>query len=443
MKPRYFHRLTYESFKNKFLREYFNTSIIINAFFCSLLLTAPLPLEHFNLSFWPLHVSLILLGFALLFSQNAKGLFWTGFFLGIGWFYWIAFSFVHYGFGYLVPLGIGGIGLFYGVLFWVCGIVHEGPWIKAGLFFGLGFIAPFGFNWFDWRILFVNTPFSVSYLALGLIMAGVAWFLTCKGKKCLLGVFFLLFALEGTRPTPPTLPFEIALANTAVPQSQKWDSAYQEAQINAIRRDIYRAIETNARAIVFPESALPLYLNHHPKLIEELQTLSASIGIFVGALSAQEEGIYNSTYFFDQGVLRVAHKVILVPFGESIPLPAFLKDAINRIFYGGASDFLVAPMPSDFIVEGVPLRNAICFEATKPQLFVGNPHFMIALSNNAWFTPSIQPTVQRLLLKLYATTHNTVIYHSANGSPSEVIYPNPSGPLAFFESLLRQGAKAL
>ncbi|MBN2963906.1 apolipoprotein N-acyltransferase [Sulfurospirillum sp. T05] len=442
MKQKYFHRLTYESFRYKILREYFNTSIIINAFFCALLLSAFLYLEHFDFTFWALHVSLALLGLALLFSQDSRGLFWTGFFLGIAWFYWIALSFTYYGFGYLIPLGVLGIGLCYGFLFWICGKFHESPWVKASLFFGLGFIAPFGFNWLDWRLLFINTPFNLSYFALGLIMAGVVWFLTCKGKKRVFSLLFFLFALEGTRPAPFVLPFEIVLANSTIPQSQKWDKNYQEAQINAVFEDIHRAIQTNARAIVFPESALPLYLNLHPERIKELQTLSFSIGIFIGALSAEKEGVYNSTYFFDQGVLRVAHKVILVPFGESIPFPRMIKEAINHFFYGGASDFLVAKRPSDFLVEGVALRNAICFEATKPQLFAGNPRFMVASSNNAWFTPSIQPTLQRLLLKLYASVHNTTIYHSANGSPSEVVYPKPSGPLAAIETLLQERLKA-
>lgn len=39
------------------------------------------------------------------------------------------------------------------------------------------------------------------------------------------------------------------------------------------------------------------------------------------------------------------------------------------------------------------------------------------------FTPSIQPMLQHLIIKYYATKSNTTIYHSANGSKSEIIAP--------------------
>ena len=363
--------------------------------------------------------------------MDERGFFWTGFFLGLLWFYWIALSFTHYGFWYLIPFGILGIGLFYGVLFWFCGIFHSSPWVKGALVFGLGILAPFGFNWLDWRILLLHTPFDTTYLALALVLGGIAWFMSISGKKRFIGLVFFFLALDQERTPPPVLPFDIALVSTQVPQSHKWEKAHQAQQIAFIKEAIHTAIAQQKRAIVFPESALPLYLNHHHALLKELKELSHAIGIFVGALSAHEEGIYNSTYFFDKGSFTVAHKVILVPFGEVVPFPKPLRDFINNLFYGGASDFLVAAHPSDFAIEGVYLRNAICFEATKPLLFAKNPSFMVASSNNAWFAPSLQPTLQHLLLTLYATNHNTLIYHSANGSPGGVISPRPSKTFAF------------
>jgi len=39
---------------------------------------------------------------------------------------------------------------------------------------------------------------------------------------------------------------------------------------------------------------------------------------------------------------------------------------------------------------------------------------MIAMSNNAWFYGSIQPTLQKFLLKYYSKKYNTYIFHSFN-----------------------------
>ena len=48
---------------------------------------------------------------------------------------------------------------------------------------------------------------------------------------------------------------------------------------------------------------------------------------------------------------------------------------------------------------------------------------MIAISNNAWFTPSIEPTLQHLLLKFYSRTYNVTIFHVVNGSPNRIYRP--------------------
>jgi apolipoprotein N-acyltransferase len=117
----------------------------------------------------------------------------------------------------------------------------------------------------------------------------------------------------------------------------------------------------------------------------------------------------------------VAKKLVLVPFGEYIPLPDFMKKFVNDTFFAGASDFLTAKHPTDFLIKGVKFRNAICYEATCKELYVGNVQFMIAISNNAWFTPSIEPTLQKLLMEYYARKNGVTIYHAANAAGTGVI----------------------
>jgi apolipoprotein N-acyltransferase len=47
--------------------------------------------------------------------------------------------------------------------------------------------------------------------------------------------------------------------------------------------------------------------------------------------------------------------------------------------------------------------------------------YVIAISNNAWFAPSIEPTLQNLLMRYYARKNGAVIYHSANFRGSGVV----------------------
>ena len=153
-----------------------------------------------------------------------------------------------------------------------------------------------------------------------------------------------------------------------------------------------------------------------------MQKLSEDIVIVAGALYSDGKNAYNSTYYFDHGKLYIANKVILVPFGEKIPLPRFIARYINKIFYNGAEDYVTAKQPVDLHLSTGTFRNAICFEATRDELFAGSPKYMIATSNNAWFTPSIEPTLQKLLMHYYSRKYGTVIYHSANHGISTIIH---------------------
>jgi len=63
----------------------------------------------------------------------------------------------------------------------------------------------------------------------------------------------------------------------------------------------------------------------------------------------------------------------------------------------------------------VKFRNAICYEATTNKIFNNlDTKYMIAISNNAWFSPSIQPTLQKLLFKYYENKYNVKIFSVTN-----------------------------
>jgi len=118
--------------------------------------------------------------------------------------------------------------------------------------------------------------------------------------------------------------------------------------------------------------------------------------------------------------------VVLVPFGESNPLPDFLSDWVNKVFYDGAVDYKASKDVIDYKIDEKTYRNAICFEATSEKLYAKNtqgerPKNMIAISNNGWFTPSIEPTLQKLLLQYYSKKYGTTIYHAVNMSDSYMI----------------------
>lgn len=233
-------------------------------------------------------------------------------------------------------------------------------------------------------------------------------------------IFFILAAWNQPYKTAPNA-LRIKTVSMHLSQKDKWNPKYESAILDQNYYEIEQAIKNKFDLIILPETAFPIYLDMNPEILVKLASLSKRIDIIAGALSYQNHKMYNSTYFFQGGDFEIANKVVLVPFGEEIPLPSFLGKFINRIFFNSSSDFTSAKRPHDFIIKGEKFRNAICFEATKDELYENHPKRMVAISNNAWFAPSTEPILQNLLLKFYAKKYHTLIYHSANGGISGTI----------------------
>jgi len=421
----YSQSLAWKSFLGKILDNYFTRIYLIKAFVIALSLSAFIYGETFELSSLGLNSALALLGFYLLLGEHKIVWFWSGFFIGILWFYWISFSFVYYDLAYLIPLIIFGIALIYGLGFWLIARVTSSVYLQACLLFGIGFIEPFGFNWLKLELTLLNSYFSSTHLQFAAFLVAIAFFKDLKSYYKLISVPFLFLSwMHFSIPAqiaPP--PIDVEIPTMHIEQSKRWDAAYQHEAIALNFSLIERAIEKGKELIILPESAFPLYLNREEMLVDRLKYYSHSIAIVTGALTYENENAYNSSYLFSQGEMHIAHKVVLVPFGEEVPLPEFLTTWINRLFFDGAKDYLKAKEPKDFTIHGIIFRNAICFEATKDLLYQNAPRYMIAISNNAWFTPSTEQTLQHLLLRWYAKKYNTIIYHSANAGKSGIIYP--------------------
>jgi len=286
----------------------------------------------------------------------------------------------------------------------------------------LSYIHPFNYNWFVPEMAFLDSFFGIEKWQFGLILIALALFIMIRNNYRYLSLFIMIAALNFSTPAPLPLPKQsIYLSALHTKQAQKWEEDYKTKSIQIDLNIIHDAIAKKYDIVVLSESAFALFLNQDVGLMLKLLELSKKITIVTGALYFDGKDSYNSTYYFINGTYQIANKVVLVPFGEEIPLPAFISKFINKIIYNGAEDYIAAAKPSDIDIKGEVFRNAICYEATRSELFEGDPKFMIAISNNAWFTPSIEPTLQKLLLRYFSRLHKTVIYHSANMGENALI----------------------
>lgn len=347
--------------------------------------------------------------------------FTTGLWIGILWFYWVSFSLTYYNFTIFIPLEILGISIVYALIFLFIGSFSN-LFIRAIFLILIKFVHPLGFDWLNFEVMLVEGIFDPSLRGFGVILLSIIIFIQFKKLK-FITPFLLIFALQFTQNEAKFLPFDIKLAQTNVSQDIKWEKAHAQNIIHENIVLIDKAIIAKKDAVVLPENAFPLFLNLEPNLLKLLKERSHNISIITGALAYEDKKTFNSTYVFKNGEFSRYDKFILVPFGEEIPLPNFIKNIINTYIFDGGADFSKAQTYSDYEINGSKIRNAICYEATRSEIYKNSPKFIIAISNNAWFLPSTEPMLQHLIIKYYATKHATTIYHSANGSKSEIITP--------------------
>jgi len=378
------------------------------------------------LDYFGLHVKLLdtffgLLALSLFLIISKRAILFSGFLIGLLWFYWIGYSFEYYGHPYMVPVITVLFACIYTLFFAPLALSYN-YYIRALFLFGLSFFEPFDFNWLQIEAIFVQSYLGVQKYQLAIILFSLSSFLSFKANKFAYALaLLLLLALHVDSEPKELAPLKIKLVTTQIPQELKWKAHMQQRIVQANFTSISKAIKEGYEVVVLPESAFALFLNHHPDLIKRLENLSHKISIITGALYSDNAKNYNVTYIFNEGEYTIANKMVLVPFGEYVPLPEFMRAFVNRVFFDGAEDYTPALKPTDYVIKDVTFRNAICYEVTCEEIYENNPKYIIAMSNNAWFTPSIEPTLQTLLMKYYAKKHHTIIYHSANIEKSVIV----------------------
>lgn len=401
-----------------------NKNYIIKGFITALFLSSFIYLSYFGIEIKIINTIFALLGLYFLVTIDKKSLISAGFFIGIFWCYWMAVSLQYYELTYLFPIVVLGIAIVYALIFYLFGLINNNIYRVTAIFL-FTFLVPFGFNWLKLELIFIDSYIDISKIAFALVLASIFLLVSLKKFK-FLAFIPLIFAFDyNEKVNLPEPSIDIFMPQLEVKQGLKWEKEYKKVLHENNFDLIVKAIEEKRELIVLPETAFTAVLNKNAELRERLGYLSKDIEIVTGALYVEDNQIYNATYHFSNEKMQIAKKVVLVPFGEEIPLPQFFVDLINKIFYDGAQDYSKANKATDFLIKGEKFRNAICYEGTTDKIFedLNETKYMIMISNNAWFTPSIEPTLQHLLLKYYSKKYQVMIFHTANGSPNRIYRP--------------------
>ena len=405
-------------------RDNSNKNFIIKGLITAILLSAFIYLSYFNIEYRLIDTIFGLLGIYFLLTIPRKAMFIAGFLSGVLWFYWMIISLKYYDLIYLAPVLLLAIGVLYGFIFLLF-TLYDKIYFRLIAIFAFTFLGPFGFDWMKFELLFIDSYLGTSKEDFLLILISLLMIAKLKKTKLLSIIpLFLAFSFENkTYIDNPDI--KISMPQVNLSQNLKWEKTYKEMVFKKNFEYIDNAIHNKKDLIVLPETVFPLVLNKDEKVLTSLKNKSYEIDIIAGSLYLEKNQFYNVSYFISKGNVQIAKKLVLVPFGEEIPLPKFFVDLINDVFYEGAEDYSKAKVPTDFIINNQKFRSAICYEATNEKIYqnLNGVKYMIAISNNAWFTPSIQATLQKLLLRYYSKKYNITIFHSVNGSPNFIFKP--------------------
>jgi apolipoprotein N-acyltransferase len=204
------------------------------------------------------------------------------------------------------------------------------------------------------------------------------------------------FALQELRWTHPTgEPLSVALLQGNIPQDIKWtDEGLRTTLITY--RDL--AVESDARLIVLPETALPLFLHDVPR--EYLNGFAAHArrnggDVLIGIPEREPTGdYYNSVVSFGSAPTQTYRKSHLVPFGEFIPLRPVLGWIVGVLSIP-LQDFTPGTLePRPLEVAGERVAVNICYEDAFGEEIIRqlpDATLLVNVSNVAWFGRSIAP----------------------------------------------------
>jgi len=246
-----------------------------------------------------------------------------------------------------------------------------------------------------------------------------------------------LYGFYHLRQNYTAVPLSIAVVQGNIPQSMKWDPAYQK-----VIRDKHELITLDSEQskpdlVIWPETSLPGYLEEGEYVYGWVRELAKKMDAFllIGAVKEKDSEFYNSAYFIsrDGKILNSYDKIHLVPFGEYIPLEGYMpwfRDIIDKPI--GTYDFgnqftlfkIKAEKHSDLgksIVRNIRFYNfgvLICFEDIFPELareFVkSGAEFLVNITNDAWFGDTSAP-YQHVQASVFRAVENRVpVVRSAN-----------------------------
>ncbi|QTR48906.1 apolipoprotein N-acyltransferase [Candidatus Thiothrix anitrata] len=235
-------------------------------------------------------------------------------------------------------------------------------------------------------------------------------------------------------------PLYVSMLQGNVDQLSKWDAAFRnenvQAYLDLMDQDKYPDV-AQSHLVIWPETALSDYF-HFSKddVMLPLQQWAkdAEAELLVGGFfhDAETESVYNAIMAIGgkydvETSLKTADGVYgkrhLVPFSEYIPLLDYLRflENIVKLPYDNVTPWKGG---HTLTVAGQPMRMSVCYEdAYAEEMIEGLPEatMLVNVSNDGWFTGSIEPQQHAELARMRAVETGRFLLRATNNGVSAII----------------------
>lgn len=228
----------------------------------------------------------------------------------------------------------------------------------------------------------------------------------------------------------------LRLVQPSIPQEEKWEGSLREQHLRTHAELSRRSASRAPTHLIWPETAVPWYLNREPALTEALGQLVPPGGTLIVGAPTYEAGasedprVYNSIYALDgAGETQLRYdKFHLVPFGEYLPFRGVLATLGMDKLTAGSLDFSRGPGAVTAELPGLPSASPlVCYEIifsgriTDPE--DARPAWLLNLTNDAWFGRSSGPWQHYASARLRAVEEGLPLVRAANNGVSAVVDP--------------------
>jgi len=256
-----------------------------------------------------------------------------------------------------------------------------------------------------------------------------------------LGIVWLGGSLRLPDGAAPVLEEQrIRLVQPNIAQHHKWSEALREQHL---RRHVDLTLAPgweNVRHVIWPEAAIPYFLDEDPDLARGLGRLAPPGGLLITGAPRISPGrrppikLWNSIEAIDGtgSIVATYDKAHLVPFGEYLPFRPILGTLGMTKLAHGMVDFSAGPGPRDMILPGLPpAAPLVCYEAIFPGAVVerGNgreppaARWLLVVTNDAWFGQSTGPYQHFAMSRLRAVEQGLPMLRAANTGISAFVDP--------------------